>query len=215
VEVDATGLLSGAQCVVVLTIEGVEVEIPARVGSITAGHIAVLFGDLPEQVTQLAELLRAAPAVEAAPVVEVAAIAVEEEAGGGRSTLSERLRELTATQKMQLALAGGREERMALLRDVNRTLHGYVLRNPRIGIDEVLQAAKLTSLAPDALQLIADHPEWSRNATVCTAVVKNAKTPIAIAVRLLDRISDGDVRLIAKGAGRAQLVAAARRKLNL
>jgi hypothetical protein len=116
---------------------------------------------------------------------------------------------------MQLALSGGREERMALMRDPNRILHNYVLRNPRIGLDEVQAAAKLPSMNPESLAFIADHPEWGRNSTVCIALARNPKTPTAIAVRMLDKIPEADVRLIAKGAGRAALVQAARRKLNL
>jgi hypothetical protein len=120
---------------------------------------------------------------------------------------------MNVTQKMQLALSGSREERMALFRDINKTLHVYVLRNPRIGLDEVQHAAKQSTLGPDALKLISEHREWGGNPAVVVALVRNPKTPLAIALKLLDKVPVADLRAIAKGGARDQLVQAARKKL--
>ena len=114
---------------------------------------------------------------------------------------------------MALALSCGREERHHLLRDNNKVLHAYVLRNPHLGLDEVQAAAKLNSLSPEALKAIGDHPEWGQNSVICAALVRNPKTPMAIALRLLPRIPLNDLRAIAKGAGRQQVVLAARKLL--
>jgi hypothetical protein len=89
-----------------------------------------------------------------------------------------------------------------------------VLRNPRIGIDEVQAAAKLNSLSPEALKAISEHPEWGQSSVICAALVRNPKTPMAIALRLLSRVPLNDVRAIAKGAGRQQIVLAARKLLQ-
>jgi hypothetical protein len=217
--IDPAGLTSGAACIAVIAVSGDRIEIPARVGAVSAAGVALLFADLPAEVTALAEKLRAAAAEPPPdPNTPIESSAPEVPASpndSSRGTVAGKVAGLTATQKMQLALSGTREERMALLRDTNRVLHGFVLKNPRIGLDEVQAAAKLTSLAPEALQQIADHAEWSRSPIVCTALVRNPKTPMATAVRLLDRIPEAEVRIIAKGSGRAQLVQAARRKLNL
>jgi hypothetical protein len=90
-----------------------------------------------------------------------------------------------------------------------------VLRNPRIGLDEVQYAAKLASLSPEAVKFIAEHVDWGQNPTVCAALVRNPKTAPATAIKLLDRIPMTDLRLIAKGGARQQVVQAARRKLAL
>ena len=121
---------------------------------------------------------------------------------------------MTAPQKMALALSGSREERFALMRDQNKVLHVYVLKNPRIGVDEVAYAAKLPSFSPDALKLIAENREWGGNATVCIALVRNPRTPLPIALRLLDKIPLSEVRALAKGGARDQIVHAARKKVN-
>lgn len=135
----------------------------------------------------------------------------EAEKAAPTGPLTERLKTMSVAEKTQLALAGGREERAALLRDNAKTVHIFVLKNPRIGIDEVQYAAKLPSLSPDALKIISEHRDWSTNATVCSALVRNPKTPLPVAVRMLDRIPKSDLKVIAKGGARDQIVTAARR----
>lgn len=129
------------------------------------------------------------------------------------ATVAALLERLGPTQKMRLALSGSREERLALLRDINKMLHLYVLKNPRIQLDEVQFAARSSNLAPEALKFIAEHVEWGQNPQVCAALVRNPKTPMDTALRVLDRVPESELRNLARGGGRAPLVQAARRKL--
>src|SRR5207237_8431048 len=92
-------------------------------------------------------------------------------------------------------------------------LHALVRRDPRIGLDEVAWAAKLPNLNPDALKVIADHPEWGQNATIAAAVVRNPKTPVPVAVKLMPRLPVAEVRVLARSQGRAQIVQAAKKQL--
>jgi hypothetical protein len=121
---------------------------------------------------------------------------------------------MNVTQKMQLALSGSREERFVLLRDPVKPLHVFVLKNPRIGLDEVAYAAKLPTLSPDALKLISESREWTGNATICIALVRNPRTPLPIVLRMLEWIFLSEIRALAKGGAREQIVHAARRKVN-
>ena len=89
-----------------------------------------------------------------------------------------------------------------------------MLKNPRIGVDEVIFAAKQPTTSPDALKIIYENREWSGNATVCIALVRNPKTPTPVALRLLDRLPLTEIRALAKGGARDQIVHAARRKVN-
>jgi hypothetical protein len=178
------------------------VEAPARVAAVVPGvGVAVMFGAVPEGLAGLAQRVQhgEAEAPAAAPP---------------KGALVDRLKAMTVQEKMNLALSGSREERTALLRDPVKTLHLFVLKNPRIGLDEVQAAAKQPNLSPDALKHIAEHREWSGNATVCTALVRNPKTPLPLALRLLDKVPQSDLRAIAKGAAREQLVHAARKKVS-
>lgn len=181
--------------------EGAPVHIPARIAAAIPGvGVAVLFDGVPSQLEELAM-----------PVLEAE---VEEERQRPPAALSDRLKGMTVTEKMQLAMQGGRDERAALFRDVNKTLHIYVLKNPRIGLDEVQSAAKNAQLGPDAIKLIAEHREWGSNPTVCTALVRNPKTPLPMALKLIDKVPMTDIRALAKGGARDAIVHAARRKLE-
>jgi hypothetical protein len=196
-----------SECTLVVRIGGADrAEEKARLAGTMGGGVAVVFIAPPAALDALAAELRNPPE-EGEP----------EPAGAGdgvqQNSTRQRLALLTPAQKMSLALSCGREERFHLLRDNNKVLHAYVLRNPRIGLEEVQAAAKLTSLSPEALKAIGDHAEWGQNAAVCAALVRNPKTPIPVALRLLPRLQQGEVRAIAKGAARQQIVLAARKMI--
>lgn len=217
---------AGAPVTLAVEVGGLStVELPARVAAVIPGvGVAVMFDGAPAPLQALAEAARnpgAAPLLDAeagpaeeAPAEEAPAEEAPPDEAARPGTLYDRLKAMTVSEKMQLALSGSREERTALFRDVNKTIHVFVLKNPRIGLDEVQAAAKLANLAPDAVKLIAEHREWGMNPTVCTALVRNPKTPVPLALKLLDRVPLSDVRAIAKGGAREQIVHAARRKIS-
>ncbi len=189
------GAAAGAEVEVELKVAGQVSAVKARIAAVVPGvGVAVMFE--PAVAESLADLG-----------------AREEDDHRPPAALSDRLRAMSPAEKMQLALSGSRDERAALLRDSNKMLHVYVLKNPRIGLDEVTYAAKLPLLSPDALKMIAEHREWNGSPAVCAALVRNPKTPIPLALRLLDKVPLSDLRAIAKGGAREQIVHAARRKV--
>lgn len=199
-------------CVVVVSVAGqAPVEVQAQIAAAVPGvGVAVMFPAPPAPLVALVERLKA-PA-EQAPAGEQAEPDAEEPPAPAHNPLmSARLAAMTVTEKMQLALSGDREARAYLLRDTNKALHVYVLRNPRLGLDEVIYAAKMSSLSPDALKLIAEHREWGVNTTVCTALARNPRTPVPLVLKLLPRVPMQELRVIAKGQGRAPIVQAARK----
>jgi hypothetical protein len=225
-------------CSILIRLNGeVVAEIEAQIEAVARTGVAVSFDDIPFELVALADRLRAGevvvetapplqsddslltpveesdfltPVEEAAPAAPPPAPAKPE---APRLTLSERIAALTVAQKMQLGLSGEREERIALLRDTNKFVHIFVLRNPRIEMDEVMFAAKNTQISPDALTYISEHVHWSKNVQLCAAVVRNVKTPMPVALRLLPKLPGNEIRAIAKGGARDQLVNAARKLL--
>jgi len=199
------GAQAGAEVQLTVTVAGATAQVPARVAAVVPGvGVAVMFDGVPEALEALK-----------GPQLEGEVVAEEEEVepAGPPGPLSERLKKMTVTEKMQLALSGSRDERAAIFRDTNKSLHLFVLKNPRIGLDEVQAAVKLPQLSPDALKFVAEHREWGGNATICAALVRNPKTPMPLALRMLERVPMTDLKAIAKGGAREQLVHAARKKL--
>lgn len=176
--------------------------VPARVAAVVPGvGVAVMFSGVPPELAHLGE----APAA--------AAPEEEEPEDHAFHPLSERMKKMTVNEKMQLALTGTRDERLAIFRDTNKSLHLFALKNPRIGLDEVQTAAKAANTSPDALKFIAEHREWGANTAIAACLVRNPKTPMPLAMRALDKVIPSDLKAIAKGGARDQLVHAARKKL--
>jgi len=114
--------------------------------------------------------------------------------------------------RVHAALYGNKEERWRILRDVNKMLHPYVLRNNGIGLDEILAIAKLSTVAPDLLGTIADKREWGQRPEIAIALIRNPKTPTPAAIRLLDYVSPQELRVLAKDSHTKPAVQQAARK---
>ncbi len=119
---------------------------------------------------------------------------------------------LSPAEKMRLAQHGDRDERAAVLRDKNRSLHPHVLKNARITVEEVIAIARNPQCAPDLLKLVAERSEWIGRAQIAEAIARNPKTPNDVAVRALANCSAEAVRQMAKGAGAPPHVIQAARK---
>jgi hypothetical protein len=122
---------------------------------------------------------------------------------------------MSVNETRRAALRGRRDMRLLLIRDKNKTVHPFVLRNPGITLDEVEQIAKMPGVNPDALRMIAGNRDWIRSTTVCRNLVRNPKTPMPDALRLLGKLPMSDLRAMAKsGNVRTPIQQAARKKVT-
>ena len=123
------------------------------------------------------------------------------------------LETMPSHQKIQLALHGDRTARLLLLRETNKSFQTFVLQNKRITLDEVRYIAGYRQASADVLNAIAQNRDWSQNAGIASALVRNPKTPSTTAVKLLDKLPLGEVRRLAKSndAPRAVQIAARKR----
>lgn len=118
----------------------------------------------------------------------------------------------TRSEKIHMALYGSRDERNAILRDRDRTLHPFVLKNPQLNADDVVAIAKNAQVTPDVLKLIGERKDWVQRPAVALALARNPKTPPELGVRALEFIPLDALRQIAKGTGVLPHVAQAARK---
>lgn len=125
-----------------------------------------------------------------------------------------RIKNATQAEKMQIALYGNREERGLIIRDNNRALHQFVLKNAKIQIDEVASIAAMRTVNPEVLNFIASRREWSSRPEIALALVRNPKMPVGIAIKMVDNCSPTALRQLSKAAGlRAPILRAVRRKV--
>lgn len=127
----------------------------------------------------------------------------------------QQVESMTVAEKRQAALHGRKDLRMLLMRDRNKTIHPFVIKNPAITLDEIEQIAKMPSVNPDVLRMIANHKEWTRSAAVCRNLVRNPQTPMKDALSLLDKLPLSEIRALAKGGSvRTAIQQAARKKVT-
>lgn len=130
------------------------------------------------------------PLVDAAPEPEPAP--ADEDA---QSTL-QRITSMTVAQRIGLAMKGSREERAILIRDPNKIVAVAVLSSPKMTENEIEGVAKMASISEEVLRIIANNRAWTKRYGIIVALARNPKTPVAISMNLLGRLSERDLRAI-------------------
>ncbi|MBW2699400.1 MAG: hypothetical protein JRF33_01165 [Deltaproteobacteria bacterium] len=125
----------------------------------------------------------------------------------------QKIDQMTVTEKRRAALRGKKDMRTLLIRDRNKTIHPFILKNPSITLDEIEQIAKMPGVNPDVLRLIARNRDWTRSTTVVRNLVRNPKTPMKEALTLLKKLPKNDIRAMAKTGNVRTAIQTAARKI--
>jgi hypothetical protein len=147
----------------------------------------------PEQHDLLEETQKGAFLVQS-ELEEAAAEVVPEKAK--RQTLLARLTSMNVVDRIQLAIKGGREERMLLIRDSNKIVQRGVLQSARLTDSEVESFAAMTNVTAEVLRLISMNRAFMKNYVVVKNLAKNPKTPLDVSLRLLQRLTAPDLKLL-------------------
>ncbi len=121
----------------------------------------------------------------------------EETTGAEKASLFQRLSAMSVPERVKAAMKGTREMRALLVRDSNKLVALAVLSSPKLTETEVEGFARMGSVSDDVLRSIARTRVWVKNYGVALALVKNAKTPVAVSLSLLSRLNEGDVKKLA------------------
>ena len=98
-------------------------------------------------------------------------------------------------QRLKIALKGTREQRSVLVRDPNRVVSAAVLSSPKLTDTEVESFARMGNVSEDVLRTIGMTRAWTQNYCVASALIRNAKTPLAISMSLLPRLNERDMKI--------------------
>ena len=124
----------------------------------------------------------------------------------------QQIDQMSVTEKRRAAMRGKKDMRTLLIRDRNKTIHPFILKNPSITLDEIEQIAKMPGVNPEVLRLIARNRDWTRSTSVVRNLVRNPKTPMKEALSLLNKLPKSDIRSMAKtGNVRIAIQTAARK----
>jgi len=121
-------------------------------------------------------------------------------------SLTQRVMRLRTNQKIMLALKGGKEERVLLIRESNRLIQVNVIRNGRITEGEVAYIAQMRTVNAEVLRIISQNRDWMKKYAITKNIVQNPRTPLPIAMNLLKRIHEFDLKLMATDRNLAELL---------
>ncbi len=120
---------------------------------------------------------------------------------------------LTVMQRMKLAMKGTKAQRAQLVRDPNKLVSSAVLSSPKLTEQEVEAFTKMGNVSEDVLRVISMNRSWTKNYGVMLGLAKNPKTPQAISMQLVHRLSERDVKALAVDRNVPESVRLAARKL--
>lgn len=129
-----------------------------------------------------------------------------------KASMLARIAAMTVPEKVKAAMKGTREMRAILIRDPNKLVALSVLSSPKVNDNEVEGYARMGSVGEDVLRVIAARRAWIKNYTVVLALVKNAKTPVAISMNLMSRLHEGDLKRLSTDRNIPEALRVAARK---
>jgi len=145
--------------------------------------------------------------VELAEAIEAVRLVPAEGEVEDKTGLSEgQIRMLTVPQRLRLTRGASRVMKQILLRDPNGQVAVAVLQHNSFSEQEMEQVARSRSVVEDVLVEVAKRREWVSRYTISRALVTNPKTPVAISVRLLPRMSVRDLKLVSRDRNVADAV---------
>jgi hypothetical protein len=113
-----------------------------------------------------------------------------------RTTTVQRIATMGFSERLKAALKGTREMRAILIRDPNRLISTSVLSSPKLTDAEVEGFARMPSISEDVLRIIGNNRVWLRNYAVVVGLTRNPKTPLAMSLNLMARLTDRDLTML-------------------
>jgi hypothetical protein len=106
---------------------------------------------------------------------------------------TQELAAMTFPQRLKCAVKGTREQRAILIRDPNKLICASVLSSPKVSVPEVEAFAKMQNVSEDVLRIIGQNRAWLKSYGVILALTKNPKTPLAMSMQLMNRLTTKDL----------------------
>jgi predicted P-loop ATPase/GTPase len=164
--------------------------------------------DTPEDVRQEVSRALHVPVKTQKEIVKV-----KKPSGERTQSILQRIQKLSVSERIHLAMRGGKEIRTILLSDSNKGVALTVLDNPKITDTEIELVAKSRSIADEALRKITKKREWMKKYGVIISLVTNPKTPPGIAIPLVSKLKTRDLAILEKNKNVVDGVRATAKKL--
>jgi hypothetical protein len=98
------------------------------------------------------------------------------------------------------------------VRDPNRLVSAAVLSSPKLTESEIEAIARMTNVSEDVLRVVGTSRTWTKSYSVVASLTRNAKTPIGVALTLLNRLTARDLKMLSSDRNIPEPVRLAARK---
>lgn len=115
--------------------------------------------------------------------------------------LSFRIREMSVSEKIRLAVVGDAAARSILVRDPNRLVSFAAISSPSMNESEAAGIAHSKEVGEDVLRYIANRKEWTRSYEVKRALLFNPKTPVGLSMKFLGHLRPNDMKTLSRSRG--------------
>jgi hypothetical protein len=122
---------------------------------------------------------------------------------------------LPVPEKIKLAMTGDKETRGILIKDSNKQVQDAVLENQRLTDHEIVAIVASRITSEEILRKVADNRNWLKYYQVRLGLVSNPKTPLPIALKLLDSLMLADLKRLAKSKGISNVIATGANRLAI
>lgn len=127
--------------------------------------------------------------------------------------VAERLPELTPGERMTIARTATRPVLQALRTDKDARVIEAVMQNFRCTEEDVLLITSIASTPPQVLGLVARHPKWRLRPAIRSALVRNRRLPLPIALGILEQLSANELQVLSRQAQLPKVLRESARRL--
>jgi len=163
----------------------------------------------------IADLLERAAEQDALPPLPPVALTEVEKKNPKTFAIWAKLSYLQVSEKVQLAFKGDRMLRMLLVRERNKLVATAVLRNPRIGEQEIENIAGMRNVEEEVLRAIGTKREWSSKYSIMVILCRNPRTPVGVVLPFINRLTLRDLKGLKDDRGVSQVVREAAKRIYL
>lgn len=127
-----------------------------------------------------------------------------------------RIRQMSSSEKLRLAMVGTATARAFLVRDKDKAVAYAAIASPAMTENDVIPFAHSKEVGEDILRYIGNKREWTKNHEIKRGLVFNPKTPVGISLRFIGHLRDDELRTLSRSRNVSQnLKAAALAKLMI
>jgi len=125
-----------------------------------------------------------------------------------------RIRQMSSSEKLRLAMVGTSTARAFLVRDKDKAVAYAAISSAAMTENDVIPFAQSKEVGEDILRYIGNKREWTKNHEIKRGLVFNPKTPVGISLRFIGHMRDDELRMLSRSRNVSQnLKAAALQKL--